>query len=135
MFLPEQYDGVEEYVCRLYNSKKCKVSDVRFELFTKKYVNENKKLICQPCRHANPRLHIKRANYVSKIRKGCTSAGLNTSSIEGHGWYQIGDIQWVEDIFPDDVREILVSNDAHDDSDDDDTEDFYFYSSDESDFE
>ena len=36
---PQQYDAIEKYLCRLYNSRKSKVNDARFEMFTKKYVN------------------------------------------------------------------------------------------------
>ena len=59
-----------------------------------------------------------------------TGEDYYNNDISEYGWYADGKIQWVEDVFPDDVSEILVQSNE---SDGDDDELFENYSSDESD--
>ena len=115
------------------------VNEARFELFINKYVNENKIIdlsTLPPCR-ATVLLHIKRANYIAKIWKSYAQDGYDNGDVAEHGWFNDGQIQWVVDIFPDDITDILFSHDVNDDEDMDAEESNLFdaYSSDESDID
>ena len=89
-----------------------------------------------PC-HSTLLLHIKRANYIAKIWKSCAQDDYDNGDVAEHGWYNDGQIQWVVDIFPDDITDILFSHDVNDDEDVDAEESnmFHAYSSDESDID
>ena len=60
------YEILEEYVCFLYGSRKRKVNEVRYEIFHRKYSNENKivDLSLQPPCQSVLKLHSSRANFI-----------------------------------------------------------------------
>ena len=66
-------------------------------------------------------LHCKRANYVSKIWKSALNSIVSAPEIHENGWTVTGDIEWVEQIFPDVVEDILM---------DDEYEEFFNFDSD-----
>ena len=53
-------------------------------------------------------LHAQRANYVAKIWKSSNLAWHDMPDIKDNGWLENGEIDWVENVFPDDIEDILV---------------------------
>ena len=85
------------------------VNVVRFQIHSKKLRQENKVVdlaTLPPCKSVL-KLHILRANAVAKIWK-CTNAPIiNVPDLKDHGWNSDGEIQWLDDAFPDDINEML----------------------------
>ena len=111
------YKKLEEYVCQLYGVRKANVNNVRYTKFKSKLQNENKIVdlsTLPPCRSVLS-LHCKRANYVARIWKLCKSAHLQIPSIHNHGWNEYAKTCWIENPFPSDIEEILISNDYSED--------------------
>ena len=67
-----------------------------------------------PCSSV-PRLHILRANMVAAVWKRSTSVIVELPDISICGWLVDGNIQWVKDIFPSEIEDIL-----HDDYNEED---------------
>ena len=53
-------------------------------------------------------MHAQRANYVAKIWKSSNLSWHDKPNIKDNGWLENGDIDWVENIFPDDIGDVLV---------------------------
>ena len=93
------YNGYEETCVDVVRSKK----------FQKKYKSEAKIIdlsLIPPCISVF-KLHADRANYVAKIWRSSTTSWMEMPIINNHGWKGNGDIHWVNDIFPDNMEEIL----------------------------
>ena len=72
----ELFDTLEDYVCKLYSSKKRKVNKARYELFLKKHTQQNKVIdlsLLPPC-CSTLKLHVMRYNYVACIWKKTKTA-------------------------------------------------------------
>ena len=106
---------LEDYICKLYGSKKSNVNEARYERFMKKYTKENKTIdlsLLPTCR-ATLSLHISRGNYIACLWKTCTTADIESVPCWRYGWNSSYNIQWYEnDPFPDDVTTLLLINDA-----------------------
>ena len=121
---------LKRYVCCLYGSKRENVNDTRFDLFERK---QRKGVIVDlsnipPCQSA---LHLQmdRANYVARLWRTSNSAMQNAPSPVGYGWDQDGDIQWVEEILPEDISTLFLQDG------DSDSEDDEYFGDEESDIE
>lgn len=106
---------LERYVCRLYGFKRTNVNDTRFDLFEQK---QKKGVIVDlsnipPCQ-STLHLHMERTNYVARLWKTANSSIQNAPSPAGYGWNQDGDIQWVEEILPEDISTLFLQTDASD---------------------
>ena len=53
-------------------------------------------------------LHAQRAIYVVKIWKSSDLAWHDMPDIKDNGCLENGEIDWVENVFPDDIEDILV---------------------------
>ena len=118
---------IEEYVCKLYTSKKTSINETRLQIFMKKHASQNKLIdlsILPPCL-ASLNLHMERANYIAKIWKCATVSMVHPPNFTEHGWNQHAEIIWIDEPFPNDINELLI----HDESD---TEEEEFGSDDES---
>jgi len=111
-------ETLEKFLCRLYNSRKFTVNQVRYELFQKKYTRESKVIdltLLPPCKPALNK-HIQRANYIARIWKCCDTANVPYPHPSQHGWNSHCEIEWCNEIFPEDVRSIVLeANDCEDD--------------------
>ena len=116
---------LEKYVCRLYGSKK---DTVRFDMFERK----QKKGVMVDLSNLPPSqsalyLHMERANYVARLWKLAGVPMLNPPSPIGSGWDEDGDIQWIENMLPDEVSSIFLKTDDSDSEEDNcDSEDEYY---------
>ena len=108
---------LELFVCKLFSSKKISVDEVRLQMFTKKHVIQNKVIdlsVLPPCQ-SSLLLHMDRANYVAALWKHSMHATIDSPEIWDHGWNVDGSINWVEQVFPEDVIEIIMDNYDSDD--------------------
>ena len=137
----EEDDGImpvlEQYVCTIHVYPREKsVNVVRSKLFEKKYTKGGKVInmtLLPPC-NSSLLLHIKRSNYVAKISRSSLTSWLDADEVSENGWLPDGSTYWVEDVFPQEIEEILCDpkykgNDDFDEedeqssSDDDDSGD------------
>ena len=59
-----------------------------------------------PCQHVL-KLHVLRSCYVAAIWKRPIEAKRNLPDITSYGWKSNGSIQWTDDIYPDEVKDVL----------------------------
>jgi len=134
----ELFESLEEFTCNLYGYKKKDINKVRKMMFDKKYTKEGKIIdlaSLPPCRSV---LYINslRANYVAKIWKSSLTNQFIVPTIQDYGWEQNGEITWVQEMFPKDIKDILLDScydeedteldlDPLDESDDNDDDNKY----------
>lgn len=111
---------LERFVCKLYGSKKSFVNDARFQLFERK---QKKGVIVDlsllpPCQSALE-LHFERANYVARVWKLAGTAMVNPPHPAGRGWDVDGDIEWIVQMFPDDITTLFLSLESESENEDD----------------
>ena len=107
---------LEEYVCQLYGYRNKSTNSVRFRIYEKKYNKENKVIdmaTLPPC-NSVLRLHILRSNMVAALWKRSMIANIEMPDITQHGWDVNGNINWVEEVFPTDVEDILLHEEYED---------------------
>ena len=120
----EIISSLEKYICHIYGyPRENSVNVVRMKMFEKKYDKDGKIIdvsLLPPCKSVLM-LHIKRANYVAKLWRSSLTSWLNPEEIADNGWFHDGSINWVDEVFPDDVEEILCDptfkNDEFDEDD------------------
>ena len=125
----DTYNTLQSFVIKLYGTKKvATVDEARYNIFKKKYDNEEKTVdmsVLPPCESVL-RLHCERANYLACIWKHAIRSQPMFPDAVHYGWNSDKSIMWVNDIFPDEVESILVDsrydpedvNDAIGESDD-----------------
>ena len=109
----ELMDLLEEFTCHLYGSKSKDVNKLRYKLFNRKYVKEDKIIdlsLRPPCRSVL-QLHIRRANFVAAIWRRSVEAMVAVPPITLHGWLHNGYVEWIKDIFPTEIEDILLTDD------------------------
>ena len=90
----------------------------RYQLFMKKHATPKKVVdlsLLPPCRPVL-KLHAARANAIDAMWKSSTIPEINLSGIINVGWYSDMSIQWTENEFPEDLRDMLLDSD-HDNID------------------
>ena len=118
---------LERYVCRPHGSKNT-VNTVRFDMFECK----QKKGVMVDLSNLPPSnsalyLHMERANYVAILWKLAGVPMVNRPSPTGSGWDEDGDIQWIENMLPDEGSSIFLKTDDSDSEEDNcDSEDEYY---------
>ena len=114
--------GLEKFVCAIYGNERIQlVNEVRKKMFLQKFENEKRITdlsLLPPCQ-SNLRLHIQRSNYVASIfrQAGCLMMDLDDPA--NHGWDERGSVVWSDVCYPDDVAELLLTNEIVNDDDDD----------------
>jgi len=119
-----QWQILEEYVAKLFGSSNKTTNEARYSLFKKKYTDDKKVIdlsVLPPCQSIL-QLHIKRANYVAYIWKSCCGENTEMPPAFKHGWNEKGEIQWIEDPFPADVCDILITDDDEEELESDNEE-------------
>ena len=105
----EHFSILEQFVCYLYDYKSKSIDVVRFKILDKKYVCQNKVMdiySLPPCKQVLF-LHSSRANSIAYLWKSSVLPVVSAHDVIGIGWNQEGTIQWVEEEFPSDIKEIL----------------------------
>ena len=118
----------ERYVCRVYGSKKDTVNAIRFDIFESK---QKKGVMVDlsnlPTNQSALYLHLESANYVARLWKLAGIPMLNPPSPIGSGWDEDGDIQWIENMLPDEVSSNFLKTDDSDSQEDNyDSDDEYY---------
>ena len=108
----ELFSKVEEFVCYLYGSRLKDINLLRFNMYTKKYIKENKIIdMCSlpPCRSVL-KLHSMRANFVAAIWKRSISPNVEPPEISESGWLPDGSVRWINDAYPRDIEDIFFDD-------------------------
>ena len=100
---------LEEYVCCLYGGKSSDVNALRNEILWKTI--KNKKQIINlfhlpPCR-SSLILHARRNNYIANIWRQADQKILVYESPQQHGRNEDYSLEWVDEIFPNDIAKHL----------------------------
>ena len=88
------------------------MNEAQFVKYRSKYQNENKIVDISdlpPCRSVLL-LHSKRPNYVASVWKRSLEANFELPNISDHGWDKDANVYWIEELFPKDTEEILISD-------------------------
>ena len=56
------------------------------------------------------RIHPERANFVTKVWRSLLKNKIDEESFASHGWDDYGDIRWIDQRFPDNIRDIFLDN-------------------------
>ena len=121
--IPLNDDGLlqlEEFVCYLYGVKTKSVNDARWNIFNQKYKRENKVpdlSSLPPCQQALY-YHSKRSNLVAYIWRKSQQPSFDLPDISEYGWFADGQIQWIDDAFPEDVEHLLLNDENYEDEND-----------------
>ena len=94
----------------IYGQNEKDIHAARSKMFLQKYSSTSKVIdlaVLAPWRSVL-HLHAQRANYVAKIWKSSNLAWHDMPDIKDNGWLENGEIDWVENVFPDDIEDILV---------------------------
>ena len=56
------------------------------------------------------RIHPERGNFVTKVWRSLLKHKIDEESFASHGWDDYGDIRWIDQRFPDNIRDIFLDN-------------------------
>ena len=103
---------IEQFICALYKTPKkyTEVNGARLYLFRNK-LTKNKTIdlaMLPPCKSVL-HLHLKRATFIAHMWKSSHSVTVNLPDITEYGWYADGSVEWVEEVYPSVVGEIIES--------------------------
>ena len=107
-------EDLEEFVCLLYGRCQKEVNSVRTFLFETKYLNQNKTIdisLLPPCQ-ASLRPRILRSNVVARIWKLSDEAQTQLPDLSQHGWTTNNAIKCIDKAFPDELNDLLLSEEA-----------------------
>ena len=96
------------------------VNELRNKIFLQKFEREKKIIdlsLLPPCQ-ANLKLHTMRANYVASIFRKADRLFLNLEEPMNHGWDERGRVIWSSVCYPDDVSELLITCEEHEENED-----------------
>ena len=104
---------LEHFLCLLYGCKAKDVDSARYEMFDKKFQNENKVIdmsLLIPCKQVFM-LRLSRANYYAAILKRTLSLHMDAPPSTEHAWNEDGTPIWTSEIFPHDIEELFFDPD------------------------
>lgn len=114
---------LEKYVCVMYGEKQLSsVDDARRKIFWRNFTKDQKVTdlsLLPPCKSSLLK-HIQRANYVARMWRQSSRATMETDTPISHGWKDDLSVDWVTKPYPEDICELLVSQDLDDLDDCDD---------------
>ena len=118
------------------------MNETRRQIFWEKLQKENKIIdlsLLPPCQ-SSLELHCKRANFVAKTWRDASNPMLLSDNPVMHGWLPDMNIEWIKEVYPSDITELLFDTDVEDDNEycqtlDDLTNNLSSSSEEESDFE
>ena len=121
---------LEEYVCNLYGYNGGNLNSTRRKIFYKRVSHRKKApdVALLPLCHSVFILHVRRALFVANMWRSTPTAWLELPEITDFGWEADGTPEWIEEAFPDDIYELIQTEDRDFEetvvqSDNDDTSD------------
>ena len=118
------FSALQEFVSMLYGAKLKSVNEACYAIFEKKQQKENKIIdiaALPPCESVL-HLHSKRANAVAYMWWNAVKPIVEFPNLEESNWYLNGDIQWVDDVFPPTIEQLLSNEISENKNDIDDEE-------------
>ena len=106
--------AAEEFVCRIYGYKKMSsVNELRAKLFWMRLRKNDRvpDLATLPPCSSTLRKHTTRAHYVAKIWRRAGVPIQSLDHFEHNGWLPDGNIDWVHEIFPENIETLFFSRD------------------------
>ena len=108
----QMLNNIQNFVCVLYGQSKLReVNEARNAVFGK-YEGLGKIVdMCMlpPC-FGNLQLHTRRANYVASIYRQSRQLIMSIEHYMHHGWTEDGAIVWMDEVVPNDMESILISD-------------------------
>ena len=71
-----------------------------------------------PCKSVST-LHSKRANSVASLWRNVSNSTFEFPSLTENWWTTTGDIEWIEEAFPAEVEELIMTDEDNDENEDD----------------
>lgn len=105
-------EDLEEFVCHLYGWKVKNLNEARWKAFRSKVNKEHKVTdiaLLPPCRQVF-HYHTERSNYISYVWKNSRNPIIDLPPIQEHGWFEDGEIFWMDEAFPNEIDFILEEN-------------------------
>ena len=108
--MEETKQELEEFVCLIYGDKKCKsVDNLPANILHQKFKKQKTvKLIMLPPCSRNLEFHTRRSNYVVNLYSEANRLMMLLDSPSLHGRTANGEPEWMNQCFPDDVRDLLL---------------------------
>ena len=104
------FEVLEELVCKMCGFNCESVNKVRSKMFTKR-LKQGKRSpdlsLLPPC-HSVLKYHMQRAIYVAKLWRSSYIPSIDAPQFTEFGWDSEGKPTWVDGIFPEDVKELLM---------------------------
>ena len=93
----------------LYGTKLKSVNEARYTIFEKKRQKEDRIIDMAALPHCESILHLhsKTANAVAYMWRNAVNPIVEFRNLEESGWYLNGHIQWVDDVFPPTIEQLL----------------------------
>ena len=111
---------IKKFICAINGYTRLQsVDQVRKEIFVHKFEQEGKTTdlsLLPPCA-SDLNLHTKRANYIERIYKKAYNLMMSLDDPTFHGWDGNYQTVWDENFFPEDLSELLIEEEKHDDDD------------------
>ena len=106
----EIFEILEEFVCKMYGFNCASVYKVRSKMFTKRLKQEKRApdlCLLPPCQSVLKH-HLQRAAYVAKLWRSSDILSIDAPKFTEFDWDFEGKLIWIDEIFPEDVKELLM---------------------------
>ena len=106
------FDELEEYVRNFYGYGEKNINKFRWLLFQKKHAKESKVIdlsALPPCRNVL-QIRSERATFFAKVWRSSLANKIDEENFANQGWDEYGNIQWIDQAFPDDISGIFFDN-------------------------
>eukprot|EP00794_Sanderia_malayensis_P020850 gene20850-biopygen15376 len=115
-----QLQELEKFVCVIFGEARLdSVNDARKKIFWERFENKKKIVdlsLLPPCQSSLAK-HSRRSNYIAYMWRSAYRPMMNLDTPTNHGWLPDLSIDWIEEPYPEDITELLVTpgNDAGND--------------------
>ena len=110
----DQLCSLENFVCVIFGEKRLNsVNDARRKFFWERMEKNNKIAdlsLLPPCQSSLAK-YSRRSNYIAYMWRNACRPMINLESPMNHGWFPDLSIDWIEEPYPEDVTELLITSD------------------------
>ena len=106
----EIFEVLEEFVCKMYGFNCASVNKVKSKMFTKRLKQEKRppELSLLPSCQSVLQYHTQRAVYVAKLWRSSYIPSIDAPQFTQFGWDSEGKPIWIDAIFPEVVKKLLM---------------------------